>query len=41
MAQIDSWLTQLENKVEERRKQAIGDAVEVVDKQIQQHVVSL
>ena len=40
MAQVDSWLAQLENKVEERRRQAIGDAIEVVDKQIQQHEVS-
>ena len=41
MAKVDGWLCELETKIEQRRREAIGDAVNVVDKQIQQHMVRI
>lgn len=41
MAQVDTWLSELEARIDASKREAIGDAVEVVDKQIQQHLVSV
>lgn len=40
MAKVDGWLCELESKIDSRKREAIGDAVDVVDRQIQQHMVS-
>jgi len=39
MARFDVWLGNLETKIDSKKQEAIGDAVDVIDKQIQQHLV--
>ncbi|XP_067947788.1 dystrophin-like isoform X2 [Watersipora subatra] len=38
MAKVDGWLSELEARIDSRRCEAIGDALDVVDTQIQQHL---
>ena len=39
MTEVDSWLANMEARIDAQKQQAVGDAVEIVDKQIQQHLV--